>query len=171
MPQVNLSALSGPDLRRLLDATRGRGDAALSYQILQEMADRRERPGRRGPFMTRQPAESRVIAMDLGDPMAREEEDDLPPMPHWRPPSSEASAAAPPEPGPAQRRPRRRKAQAVPVEAAAEVPVEPVAPAEAEPAPHPPQELRPLSLRDADRETPPDAAAGPPDWDLRFQPP
>ena len=53
MLQVNLSNLSGPELRRLLDATRSRGEAALSYQILQEMAARREDGGLRGPFHAR----------------------------------------------------------------------------------------------------------------------
>ena len=41
MPQINLTALNGPELRQLLDASRRRGDATASYQILQEMAARR----------------------------------------------------------------------------------------------------------------------------------
>jgi len=90
MPQVNLSDLSGPDLRRLLDATRGRGDAALSYTILQEMAARREGRGQRGRFLMRRRAEPHVVAVDLGNPMERD--DDLPPMPHWRQPPSPLEA-------------------------------------------------------------------------------
>ena len=49
MPQINLSALSGPELRQMLDASRRRGDAALSYQVLQEMAARRDAAAKRRP--------------------------------------------------------------------------------------------------------------------------
>jgi uncharacterized protein YecT (DUF1311 family) len=176
MPQVNLSTLSGPDLRRLLDASRGRGDAALSYTILQEMAARREGRGQRGLFLKRRPAESRAIGVDPGDPMERED-DDLPPMPHWRPPSRpEASAAPPPTqrpkpeptPGPAQRRPRRRKPQPVPTETAPAA-VAPVAAVDAEPTP--PATPRPLSNWNGDPAPPGDEAAAAEDRDLRFHPP
>ncbi len=67
MMQVDLSTLRGPELRRLLDSTRERGQAALSYEILQEMAARRERGGKRT-------AEPRMVAMNLGDPLDDHEE-------------------------------------------------------------------------------------------------
>lgn len=47
MPEVDLSTLSGAELRSLLDASRRRGQATQAYQILQEMEARRT-PGRRG---------------------------------------------------------------------------------------------------------------------------
>ena len=124
MPEVNLSTMSAPELRRLLDSTRARGEAALSYQILQEMAVRREDRGRRGLFLMRRPAKPRVIDVDLGDPL--EPEDELPPLPGiWRglPPLERgaepgASAAPPPEPeptpSPPPRRSPRRETQAAP---------------------------------------------------------
>lgn len=66
MPEVNLSALNGQDLRSLLDSARARGQAQLSYQILQEMAARRE--GRQGP-------EPHMVTLNLGDPLtARDDE-------------------------------------------------------------------------------------------------
>ncbi len=65
MPEVNLSALNGPELRSLLDSARSRGQAALSYQILQEMAARRE--GQRGP-------EPRMAVLELGDPLTARDE-------------------------------------------------------------------------------------------------
>jgi len=161
MPQVNLSTLNGRELRQLLDASRRRGDAALSYQILQEMAARRERPAERGPFMTLRPAEPRLIPVELADPM---EHDDLPPMPNWRPPPRPPSDAAPSPPQaeaappPAPRRSRRK------------APPEPVTPPKAtaspdpvpaaaipEPDPDPPPRLhdeRPLTLRDFDPDPP-----------------
>src|SRR4051794_28863172 len=92
MPEVNLATMSGPELRRLLNSCRERGQAALSYQILQEMAARREKRPRRGLIPARRPAEPRIVALDLGDP--REASDDLPPMPKWRPPP-QAKAATP----------------------------------------------------------------------------
>ncbi|HEY2358745.1 MAG TPA: hypothetical protein VGH86_14930, partial [Phenylobacterium sp.] len=101
MLQVNLSTLSAPELRRLLDSTRERGQASLSYQILQEMAARRERGGRGGPralFTGRRPAEPRVIAVDLGDPMERADEplqDELPSLAAWDAPPPEPEAEAP----------------------------------------------------------------------------
>ncbi|WP_297693536.1 hypothetical protein [Phenylobacterium sp.] len=61
MPDVDLSTLSAAELRDLLDSTRQRGQAAQSYQILQEMAERRNHPAR-------SPAgRARVIALDFGD--------------------------------------------------------------------------------------------------------
>jgi uncharacterized protein YecT (DUF1311 family) len=102
MLQVNLSTLSAPELRRLLDSTRERGQASLSYQILQEMAARRERGGRGGPkalFTGRRPPEPRVIAVDLGDPLDREDEppqDDLPSLAAWdAPPPAEPETEPP----------------------------------------------------------------------------
>ena len=171
MPQVNLSDLSGPDLRRLLDATRGRGDAALSYTILQEMAARREGRGQRGRFLMRRRAEPHVVAVDLGNPMERD--DDLPPMPHWRQPppeaapEPEASAAAEPEPppSPAERRPHRRQ-MAQPANGAS-VAIGPEAAADDEPAPPSPLEAG-LRIQDADPETPQDATTSQ-DWDLRLR--
>lgn len=148
MPQVNLSDLSGPDLRRLLDATRGRGDAALSYTILQEMAARREGRGQRGRFLMRRRAEPHVVAVDLRDPMERE--DDLPPMPHWRQPppeaEPEASVAAElgPLPAPAGRQPRQGKMEPVP-------PDEPAI--DVEPAPPPSLDVEPSpGVQDPDPE-------------------
>lgn len=72
MLQVDLSTLRGPELRRLLDTTRARGQADLSYQILQEMAARRERSG--GKAASRRSGEPRMIELNLGDPLDREEE-------------------------------------------------------------------------------------------------
>src|SRR6185369_7294438 len=103
MPQVNLSSLNTSELRRLLDATRARGDAAQSYRILQEMAARRESREQRTVFPMRRPAEPQLVTVDLGDPM--EPADELPPMPSWRAPLPEPEPA--PEPPP--RRSRGRK--------------------------------------------------------------
>ena len=137
MPDVNLSTLSGPELRRLLDATRERGEAALSYQILQEMAARREGPARKGLFQTRRPAAPRIVAVDLGDPMEPKDDD----LPDWTPPPEpEVSLAAEPEPAP--RRSRRKKA---PPEAVVAPPV-----AEVEPPLLP--EPRPRSVWDSEPE-------------------
>jgi len=164
MAQVDLSALSGPELRRLLDTTRARGDAALSYQILQEMAARRDAPKPRGLLAMRRPAEPRMIALNLGDPL--EPEDELPPLPAWRPPPPEPAAAAarPPEPepppAPPPRRSRRRKTAA------------PVAVVDVEPPPPPPSEPRgPRSVWDADPEPPADEAADATDESLRLHAP
>jgi uncharacterized protein YecT (DUF1311 family) len=84
----------------LLDSSRERGQAALSYQILQEMAARRERREKGGPkalFTGRRPAEPRVISVDFSDPLERENDaalDDLPPLAAWRTPPSEPDPAA-----------------------------------------------------------------------------
>lgn len=79
MPHVDLSTLSGAELRQLLDTTRARGQAAQSYEILQEMAARRERePGARLKPRRRTRGEPRIIAVDLGDPLERREEPEAP---------------------------------------------------------------------------------------------
>src|SRR6185312_1500297 len=78
MLQVDLSTLRGPELRQLLDSARQRGQAALSYEILQEMAARRERREREGPrplFQGRRGAEPRMIEMNLGDPLDPQDDD------------------------------------------------------------------------------------------------
>lgn len=93
MPQVNLSGLNGAELRQLLDASRRRGDATLSYSILQEMAGRRDGSVERHSFRARRQSGPRLVAVDLGEPA---EKDDLPPMPNWRPPSQEVGDEAPP---------------------------------------------------------------------------
>lgn len=90
--QLDLTSLSVPELRSLLDSARDRGQAAQSYQILQEMARRREGdPKHRG---RRRPAEPRIIELDLGDPLDRRDEDDLLAMPD--PPAAEPDACADP---------------------------------------------------------------------------
>lgn len=109
MLEVDLSTLRGPELRRLLDATRERGQAAQSYQILQEMAARRERRARGGAralLPGRRPAEPRVIEVDLGDPIERR--DEPPPLASWGPPppASEAAASSQPRTEPGARRSR-----------------------------------------------------------------
>ena len=70
MTQFNLSTLSARELRRLLDSTRERGQAAQAYDILKEMARRRERNGAQTLFAALGPEEPRTIDVDLGDPMA-----------------------------------------------------------------------------------------------------
>jgi uncharacterized protein YecT (DUF1311 family) len=75
MPQVNLSNLSGPELRGLLDSARQRGLAAQSYEILQEMAARRaQAEGSKPSKRSAGKGEPRVIAVDLGDPLDRPDE-------------------------------------------------------------------------------------------------
>jgi uncharacterized protein YecT (DUF1311 family) len=175
MPHVNLSEMSAPELRQLLDSTRQRGEAALSYQILQEMAARRENGGRRGLFRMRRPAERRVIAVDLGDPM--EPEDDLPPMPSWRAPLREpevpVTPLSEPEPaaGPVRRPPRQRKRPPAP--AVAPSAAAPVAVVDIEPTPPPAASLErtPLSVREADPEPPEDAVVSTTDEGSRSRPP
>ncbi|WP_068876099.1 MULTISPECIES: hypothetical protein [unclassified Phenylobacterium] len=83
MPNLDLSALNGAELRRLLDSSRERGLATQSYQILEEMARRREA----GPQKRlRRPSEPRVISMDFGDPL------------YHRDAFAEAEVEPPPEP-------------------------------------------------------------------------
>lgn len=71
--QLDLSTLSGPDLRSLLNTARERGQAQQSYLILQEMARRREGgdPGLKKRASRQDRGEPRFIALDLGDPLER----------------------------------------------------------------------------------------------------
>jgi uncharacterized protein YecT (DUF1311 family) len=157
MPDVDLSALSAPELRRLLDATRARGNATLAYQILQEMAARREARGKRAIALKRS-TEPRVVAFDLGDPL--EPEGEPPP----EPPARDVAPGAEPEPlaAPA-RRARRTKAQ----RAVAAIPEPATAAAEEpEPAPGP----RPRSVWDDDP-PPPDETDHSGPLGLRLHPP
>lgn len=169
MPQVNLSDLSGPDLRRLLDSTRGRGDAALSYRILQEMAARREGRGQRGLFPIRRHTEPHIVSVDLGDPLDREEDDDLPPLPRWRQsavePEPEASTPEP-EPIPTAASPRARRAK-TPSPPADETPVMPEASVQEDLALPMSEGEPPFSMKVADPETPGDPAPSQ-EWDLRM---
>jgi uncharacterized protein YecT (DUF1311 family) len=162
MQQVNLTTASGQELRQLLDSSRRRGDAALSYSILQEMAARREAPGERRALKGRRPAEPRLISVDFGDPLDKTE--DLPPMPNWRPPNLQAVtetdvqaapqpesalAAASPSPRRSRRTPRPDRALAMAAAASASF----VMDDEEVPPPPPPLDAdRPLSLRDHDPE-------------------
>lgn len=141
MPDVNLSKLSGSELRRLLDATRARGNATLAYQILQEMAARREVRGRPA-FAAKRPAEPRIIAVDLGDPLEPVAEP---------PPEPERSAPpAQPEPvaGSAPRRPRGAKTPPSPIAAAPKSSPKSARPSSVEPTPAPAP--RPRSVWDDD---------------------
>ncbi|WP_293354803.1 hypothetical protein [Phenylobacterium sp.] len=147
MPQVDLSTLNGPELRRLLDTSRARGDASLSYQILKEMAARRESREARGRSAMRRPGEPRVVALNLGDPMEPEDEDE---------PPAEVEAS-PTEPAP--RQARRRKPSA------------PVAVDEVAPEPPPSSELKPpRSVWDDDPAPPEDEAAGAKGLGLQLRP-
>jgi hypothetical protein len=124
MLNVDLSTLRGQELRQLLDSTRRRGDAAVSYEILQEMAARRQRgepePTRR-LFGAKRPAEPRLIELNLGDPLdpkdpELEEAAAHPPaIEDWEleAPDDDATYLHPPahddyEPEPPPARPRRR---------------------------------------------------------------
>ena len=119
MPNIDLSTLRGPELRSLLDSARARGQATLSYEILQEMAARRERGERDGPralFKGRRAAEPRMIELALGDPLKPEAElEDEPGYepPSWDDPEAPATPAdeatfleshRPPPPNPVPRR-------------------------------------------------------------------
>jgi uncharacterized protein YecT (DUF1311 family) len=102
MPDVDLSTLSGAELRGLLDSTRRRGQAALTYEILQEMAARRARKSHE-PVPQRGGAH--VIAVDLGDPLERSD----PPLTldrHPAPQFAPSDAHEPDEPPPRRRRSR-----------------------------------------------------------------
>ena len=100
IPQVDLTTLRGPELRSLLDAARNRGQADLSYQILQEMAARRDgaKP-KTGMLKGKRASEPHLVTLNFGDPLARDdEEEELPP---WTPPHAvEAESVADPEPEP-----------------------------------------------------------------------
>jgi len=94
MPEVNLSTLRDRELRQLLDSARQRGQASLSYMILQEMDARRTHGGREKP--ARRPAEPRIVAVDLSDPLERT--DDLASPDEWAP-APQAQAEPHDEPG------------------------------------------------------------------------
>lgn len=139
MPQINLSSLSGPELRQRLDSSRARGDAALAYEILREMEARRAEAGRRRAERKRRAGEPRIVDVDLGDPLDRG--DELPAMPHWRAPDLVAAEAAAAEaeaarPAPTQDPPRFRTLDA---------PLALVEP-EPPPTPRPPEEREPEPL-------------------------
>jgi hypothetical protein len=102
MPQVDLTTLKESELRRLLGVTRESGQAAETYEILKEMAARREGGG--GLFRARRPAEPRVIATAPDDadeasaPDIAQDEDDIPPLPPgWKPQAPPQQAAPPPK--------------------------------------------------------------------------
>jgi hypothetical protein len=102
MPNVNLTALNPQELRRLLDSSRRRGDAALSYKILEEMAARRQTSSNGRWRKGARPAEPRHIEVDFSEPG---EADGLPPRPAGLTPHEEAeleaeSVSADPEPAP-----------------------------------------------------------------------
>ena len=105
MPQLDLSTLSGAQLRQLLDSARSRGQATLAYQILQEMAARRE-----GREAGRRLDEPRVVALDLGDPLERRDEPEETPSTAQPFPDDEPALTMDPMAGHGRRQPRRRKA-------------------------------------------------------------
>jgi uncharacterized protein YecT (DUF1311 family) len=172
MPQVNLTDATGQELRQLLDSSRRRGDAALSYRILQEMAVRRDAPAERRRAKPRRPAEPRHFVMEVAEDSEAPEADDVPPMPAWRPPALVAAAAAPPpEAPPAPARPRsRRKARPERAMAMAAAPAPSVAANEEVSTSAHLEDDRPLSLHDFDPEPFDDAAHGAAHANLRFQP-
>lgn len=140
MPQLDLSTLSGAQLRQLLDSARSRGQAALAYQILQEMAARRE-----GREAGRRAGEPRVVALDLGDPLERTE-DDPPEIDAASSgfPDDERALALEPVADPGRRPARRRKAAPAPIPATPTEPADANAP---EPRPGSPKPLRPYAPR------------------------
>lgn len=92
--QLDLTSLSTPELRQLLDSARARGHAAQSYRILQEMAARREAEAEPAPRVRkarkRRADEPRIISIDLGDPLEpkdvlADDDFDVPPMPAAEP--------------------------------------------------------------------------------------
>lgn len=109
MPQINLTTLSGQELRQRLDASRARGNAALAYEILREMATRRAAETGRRSVLRRRAAEPRIVDVDLGDPL--EKDDDLPAIPHWRAPEPPATEAATHIEAPDPRQPRSDAAE------------------------------------------------------------
>jgi len=92
MPQYNLSELTEQELRQRLNSSRARGDAAVAYEILREMAARREARPERLPRLKRRKAAAHLVEVDLSDPMDRDE-DDLPPLPAWRAPGTPPAPA------------------------------------------------------------------------------
>lgn len=109
MPLIDLSTLDGPELRRLLDSARRQGQAAQSYEILQEMEARRHRGSRPKSLSLKRPARKpRTIDLALGDPLDPKEEPLLDPAdedvaslrlaeppPRKRPPAPPPPAAKP----------------------------------------------------------------------------
>ena len=148
MPQVNLTALSGQELRQRLDSSRARGDAALAYEILREMATRREAETARRPRARRRAGEPHLVEVDLDD---TGEADDLPPMPHWRAPEMTMRDSQLPTFRPVE-------AEDGPVQVKGPAP-------DADPAPA--REPEPLTLW-ADGRYPTSGPAGAPDMDLRM---
>jgi uncharacterized protein YecT (DUF1311 family) len=115
MPQFDLSALEGQELRRLLDSARRQGQAAQTYEILREMDARRARGDRpRTLFPRRLRAAPRTIVLELGDPLESREElwADLEPEPMDHSRADEATPplrlGEPPVPPPAARNPKAR---------------------------------------------------------------
>jgi uncharacterized protein YecT (DUF1311 family) len=164
MPSMNLSTLSGPELRRLLDTARARGQAQLTYQILQEMEARRAAGGRpRGLFRMRR-RNAKPMALVLDDP-PEDPEDDIPPMPLWGAPTREPDAPRelPPEPLVLAPKPRPKPARtpsAPPSRRRKAAPAAAPAPEVAPPTePVPPTALteppRPRSVWDAPSDEPP----------------
>lgn len=104
MPLIDLSTLDGPELRRLLDSTRRQGQAAQSYEILQEMEARRHSGPRPRPLSLKRPARKpRTIELALGDPLDPKEEplldtadEDVPPLRLAEPPPPPPPPAAKP---------------------------------------------------------------------------
>lgn len=174
MPSMNLSTLSGPELRQLLDTARSRGQAQLTYQILQEMEARRAARGRsRGLFRTRRPkTEPMPLVLDESP---ENPEDDIPPMPLWVAPAREAKREPDPPGEPSPRplalepKPRPKPAQSAPAprrrktEPAAASTPDSASPAEP-PAPSGPTEpQRPRSVWDElPKEPPPPTVSRPP---------
>jgi uncharacterized protein YecT (DUF1311 family) len=110
---MDLSTLTGRELRQLLDTARARGQAQLTYQILQEMEARRSARGRpHGLFRTRRPRAG-AMALVLDDPLENPE-DDVPPMPLWVAPAREPQAPLEPPPAPPVLAPKARPKPARP---------------------------------------------------------
>lgn len=111
LQQLDLSTLSGPELRSLLDSARERGHAAQSYEILQEMARRREDEAQapKGRFRgrRREPGEPHVITLDLGDPLDRDDPFEVPPPPEDPEAEPPLTLAREPEPAPRAAKPAK----------------------------------------------------------------
>ncbi|MDE2488147.1 MAG: hypothetical protein KGO51_12200, partial [Alphaproteobacteria bacterium] len=93
MPLIDLSTLDGPELRRLLDSARRQGQAAQTYEILQEMEARRHRRARTRLLPPRRPGpKPHTISLALGDAPELKEKplptrtDDDPPLRLAEPP-------------------------------------------------------------------------------------
>lgn len=123
MPTIDLSTLEGPELRRLLDSARRQGQAAQTYEILQEMEARRQSgPRPKTLALKRPPRKAHTITLALGDPLDLKDDplleeplpedplldhnaDDLPPLTL----TPETTRAKPREPAPETRRRPSRK--------------------------------------------------------------